>query len=136
MHKEPPFDRDAIVDYAKTFGLHPFVALGMLVADCMLAALEFSSLGALAALSILVGIALIVPCALVQRYAYSDSLGAAWGKARFNRSPTPHLESGSTACERQPLDQESGSPAHRAVRERLRGGRSALPRQQATFQRA
>jgi hypothetical protein len=68
--------------FAADHGLDPFVATGMVAADWMLfGGLELPSLGALAVVSFFVGLALIIPCALIQHYAYGDGWGAAIGKA-------------------------------------------------------
>jgi hypothetical protein len=67
---------------AAELGLDPFVAFGMVAIDWMLfTGLEVPSFGLLAVLSFFTGLALTIPCALIQRHVYGDSWGAAWGKA-------------------------------------------------------
>jgi hypothetical protein len=76
----PPGSPQGVPSFARTYGLHPLTALGMFAVDQMLFGLEGVSLGVLAVFSVIVGLALTLPCALIQRYAYNDDWGAAWGK--------------------------------------------------------
>jgi hypothetical protein len=76
-----PTDPHSFAASAAVYGLHPLVAFGMVAADWMLfTGLEIPSLGVLAAVSFVVGLALVLPCVLIQRFAYADSWGAAIGK--------------------------------------------------------
>lgn len=71
-----------IQSFAERYGLHPLVAGGMFALDHMLFyTLEVPTMGLLAVISAFLGVAAILPCALIQRHCYQDSLGAAWGKA-------------------------------------------------------
>ena len=57
---------------AETWGLHPLCAAALVTIDCMLFGGEIGSGGLLTLLSFMVGIGLIVPATLVQRFAYRD----------------------------------------------------------------
>jgi hypothetical protein len=68
--------------FSVRYGLHPLVALMMFGLDYMLfTTLELPSMGLLAVLSFFIGFAAVIPCALIQKYSYHDSWGAAVGKA-------------------------------------------------------
>ncbi len=62
-------------------GLHPIVGVGMIVVDWMLFGGETTSIGASWPVSLAVGIALVPPCILVQRYAFEDGWAGATGKS-------------------------------------------------------
>lgn len=69
--------------FAQQFGLHPFVALGVIAVDCMIFGsdiLATATSGVTLAISITVAAALTVPCILLQKYAYKDNWGSAVGK--------------------------------------------------------
>ena len=61
-------------------GLHPLVAFGMIAADMMLFGGEAATAGVGLAVTIPVALALAIPCILLQRYAFKDTWGAAFGK--------------------------------------------------------
>jgi hypothetical protein len=65
---------------ARSLGLHPLVAFGMFACDWMLFGGEVGTGGVGLAVTIPVALALVVPCVLLQRYAFRDSWGAALGK--------------------------------------------------------
>lgn len=74
----------------RQLGLHPLVAFAMIVVDVMLIA---SDLATVATVSIVVALALTIPCILLQRYAYKDEWGVAVGKGMIvgilTAIPTP-----------------------------------------------
>lgn len=76
----PPDARHGIPHFAATYRINPLLALTMFIVDQMLGVLEIGSLEALAAVSFVVGLLLIVPCTLVQRYADRDGWGLAIAK--------------------------------------------------------
>jgi hypothetical protein len=82
MHSHiPAGSPQGVPSFARTYGLHPFVAFMMFAIDQMLfVILELPSLEVLATVSFMVGCALVPICTLIQRYAYGDSWGAAIGK--------------------------------------------------------
>jgi len=55
---------------ARALGLHPIVAISMILVDAMLFPADATGVGWLA--SVAVAIALTIPCVLMQRYAYKD----------------------------------------------------------------
>jgi hypothetical protein len=79
-HEHGTVHEHEVSGFAKTYGLHPLVAFAMFAIDWMMFGSEAATLGASILVTIPVGIALAIPCALVQRHAYKDSWGAAWGK--------------------------------------------------------
>ena len=84
LNEQPPVPPDArhgIPAFAATYRINPLLALTMFILDQMLGVLELGSLEALAFLSFVVGLLMIVPCTLVQRYADRDGwlLAAAKG---------------------------------------------------------
>jgi hypothetical protein len=72
-------------------GLHPLTALGMIVVDMMLFAPDATGAGWL--ISCIVAAVLVIPCLLLQRFAYGDSWWAAVAKAMMvgilTAIPTP-----------------------------------------------
>jgi|SRR5579872_4829487 len=66
---------------ARLLGIHPLVAFVLFGCDWMLGALEVISFGLFVVLSLLVGLLVIPPCAVVQRQSYGDSWGPAIAKA-------------------------------------------------------
>ncbi len=67
--------------FAAAIGVHPLVAFGMCAVDTMLfgSSEALTGMGALV-VTIPVGIALAIPCILLQKYASKDHWGAAIGK--------------------------------------------------------
>lgn len=65
----------------QAFGLHPLVAFAVVAVDIMLFGGEASTGGVAWIVSIGVALALAIPAALLQRYAYKDDWGTAIGKA-------------------------------------------------------
>jgi len=83
LNEQPPVPPDArhgIPAFAATYRINLLLALTMFIVDQMLGVLELGSLEALAVLSFVVGLLLIVPCTLVQRYADRDPWGLAIAK--------------------------------------------------------
>jgi len=83
-----------ISSFAHRYGLHLLVAGSMTGLDCMMFnAFEAPSMELMAPVCAFVGMAMILPCALVQKYAYGDNWGAAWGKSMLvgllTAFPTP-----------------------------------------------
>jgi hypothetical protein len=72
---------DGFGQFAEACGFHPASAMGLVAIDWMMGTLEVSSLFLFSVISFFVGCALTIPCALIQRYAYRESWGAAIGKA-------------------------------------------------------
>jgi hypothetical protein len=70
----------ALDSICQTFGLHPSVGFSLFAVDTMLFASELLTLEATWALTIPVGLALMVPAALLQKRLYGDSWKAAVGK--------------------------------------------------------
>ncbi|HZT58718.1 MAG TPA: hypothetical protein VFA21_08855 [Pyrinomonadaceae bacterium] len=64
----------------QTFGLHPSVGFSLFAVDTMLFASEVLTVEATWALTVPIGLALIVPAALLQKRLYGDSWKAAVGK--------------------------------------------------------
>ncbi|MBN1336045.1 MAG: hypothetical protein JXB39_08805 [Deltaproteobacteria bacterium] len=64
----------------KTLGLHPLAAFSLVAVDWMLFSGDVASVGLTTAITVPVGFALGLGCALVQRHAFKDSWGAALGK--------------------------------------------------------
>lgn len=64
----------------QTFGLHPAVGFSLFAVDTMLFASEVLTFEATWALTVPVGLALVVPAALLQKRLYGDGWGAAVGK--------------------------------------------------------
>ena len=75
----------------RAFGLHPAVALAVIIVDWMLFGSDITVVGW--GLSCAVAMALTVPCVLFQRYAYQDNWGLALAKGIFigiiTAIPTP-----------------------------------------------
>lgn len=65
---------------SQSLGLHPLVGFGMVAVDLMLFGGEAATVGVTWAISVPVAVALMLPCVLLQRFAYGDSWGAALGK--------------------------------------------------------
>jgi hypothetical protein len=65
---------------AERWGIHPLCAAALVTIDVMLFGGEAMSGGLLVLLSALVGMALVVPCTLVQHYAYKDGWLLSWSK--------------------------------------------------------
>jgi hypothetical protein len=63
-----------------SLGLHPLTAFGMIAVDLMLFAAEGGTLGTSWLISVAVGVALSIPCILIQRHGYKDTWGLAVGK--------------------------------------------------------
>jgi hypothetical protein len=83
LNEQPPVPPDSphgIPSFAAAYRINPLLALTMFIVDQMLGVLELGSLEALAFLSFVVGLLLIVPCTLVQRYADRDPWGLAIAK--------------------------------------------------------
>jgi hypothetical protein len=59
-------------------GLHPFVAFGMIVVDMMLFGSDATGIGWV--FSCAVGMILIIPCVLLQKFAYKDDWISALAK--------------------------------------------------------
>jgi hypothetical protein len=76
----PQGSPQGVPSFARTYGLHPLVAFVMFAVDQMMMTLETMTFGAFVVVSVIVGFALTLPCALLQRYAYKDEWGAAWAK--------------------------------------------------------
>lgn len=76
-----------------TLGLHPLVAFGMIAVDLMLFAAEGATFEGSWPVSVAVGIALTIPCILIQRHGYKDPWGLAVGKGMMvgllTAIPTP-----------------------------------------------
>ena len=71
---------DALKKFSQFFGLHPLVGFGMVAADMMLFGAEVSTAMIGWAVTIPIGIALAVPCTLIQKYSFKDNWGTAIGK--------------------------------------------------------
>jgi hypothetical protein len=73
----------------KLLGLHPLVAIVLIVVDNMLFVRE----GISGPISIVVALALVIPCCLIQKYSFHDNWGLALGKAMIigilTAIPTP-----------------------------------------------
>ena len=65
---------------AEKWGIHPLCCAALCTIDVMLFGGEMASGGLLTLLSFLVGIGLVLPVTLVQRYAYKDGWLLAWAK--------------------------------------------------------
>lgn len=65
----------------QALGLHPLVAFAVVAVDLMLFGGEATTGGVSWVVSIGVAVALALPAALLQRYAYKDNWGTAIGKA-------------------------------------------------------
>lgn len=95
MHIENQQNHNPDIDsFAHRCGLHPLVAVMMFALDFMLfTTFEAPSMELLWLVSAFFGCAAILPCALIQKHAYGDSTGAAWGKAMavglLTACPTP-----------------------------------------------
>lgn len=63
-----------------SLGIDPFVAFAMCVVDSMLFAGEAATGTAALILTVPIGLALTIPCILLQRYSFKDNWGAAIGK--------------------------------------------------------
>ena len=78
---------------SKSLGLHPLVGFGMFAVDMMLFDGEMLSWGLSVPISVVVGLALIAPMALIQKNSFGDTPGAAWGKGMLigvlTAIPTP-----------------------------------------------
>ena len=78
---------------AERWGIHPLCAAALVTIDVMLFGGEAASGGLLVLLSALVGMGLVVPCTLVQRYAYKDGWLLSFGKGALlgilTAIPTP-----------------------------------------------
>ncbi|MDP8218404.1 MAG: hypothetical protein P9M03_06740 [Candidatus Theseobacter exili] len=72
-------------------GLHPLTACGMLVVDWMLFSADVTGVGWL--ISCLVAAVLVMPCVLIQKFAYSDAWSIAIAKGAIigliTAIPTP-----------------------------------------------
>lgn len=77
----PRPSHDSFAQIAALYGLYPLTAGGVVLADQMLGGMEVATFGVFAVVSVLVGVLLIPPCALIQRYAYGDAWPLAIGKA-------------------------------------------------------
>ena len=79
------------VQMARALGLHPLVALSMIVVDAMLFPADATGAGWL--LSATVALFLTAPCVLMQRFAYKDSWAVAISKGMIvgilTAIPTP-----------------------------------------------
>ena len=63
-----------------SWGLHPLASAFLVIADLLLAGNELATGSALVVLSLLIAFTLIVPCAMVQKYAFGDPWGVALAK--------------------------------------------------------
>ena len=72
---------EKIGQFGRAFGLHPLVALVMVVVDVMLFGAEAATFGGAIPLSMLVAVGLLIPCTLMQRYGFKDDWGQAIGKS-------------------------------------------------------
>src|SRR5579871_2598012 len=78
----PPASPQGAPSFARVVGLHPLVAGIMFAADhALFVVLEAPSFGFLCFVSAAVGFALVLPCALIQRFLSNDSWPAAFTKA-------------------------------------------------------
>jgi hypothetical protein len=64
--------------FSRVFGLHPFVGFGMFAVDWMLFSADLAVGSWL--VTIPVGLALSIPCVLIQKYGMRESFGLAVGK--------------------------------------------------------
>ena len=71
---------DKLGNLARTLGLHPLVALGMIAIDIMLFGAEGISAGLGIPVTTTIALVLIIPCVFIQKYAFNDNWGAAIGK--------------------------------------------------------
>jgi len=62
----------------KTIGLHPLAAFAFIAVDMMLFGSDLLVVGWI--ISCIIGILLIIPCTLIQKWAYHDSWGVAVSK--------------------------------------------------------
>lgn len=72
---------EKIGQFGRAFGLHPLVALVVVVVDVMLFGAEAATFGGAIPLSMLVAVGLLIPCTLMQRYGFKDDWGQAIGKS-------------------------------------------------------
>ncbi len=86
----PPYINGTSADL---WGIYPLNALGLVGIDGMLFTGELASGGVLVVVSVLVGLFLMVPCSLIQRYAFRDPWGLAIAKGMLlgllTAIPTP-----------------------------------------------
>jgi hypothetical protein len=80
-HVVPPNPYHGFGATADACGIHPLSATAFVVADFMCFSGEIATGFLLVFLAVLVGAMLVVPCTLVQRYAYKDNWLLAFGKA-------------------------------------------------------
>lgn len=71
---------DSLKKFTQFFGLHPLVGFGMFAVDMMLFGGELATAGIGWFVTVPVGIALAIPCSLIQHYSYKDDWGTAIGK--------------------------------------------------------
>lgn len=71
---------DKLGSLFRAMGLHPLVAFGMTAIDIMLFGAEGISAGLGIPVCIAIALVLIIPCVLIQKYAFNDNWGAALGK--------------------------------------------------------
>jgi hypothetical protein len=71
---------DSLKKFTQFFGLHPLVGFGMFAVDMMLFGGELATAGIGWMITVPIGLALSIPCALLQHYSYKDDWGTAIGK--------------------------------------------------------
>lgn len=82
MTTEDETRTSGVAEFARTYGFDPVLAMAMFaIKEMLFFFLELPSMELLAGVSCVVGLLLIVPGALLQRYVYGDTWGAAWAKA-------------------------------------------------------
>jgi len=67
-----------MIRLAKTMGLHPLVAIAMILVDLMLFPSDATPVTWI--VSVAVALALVIPCVLMQRFAYKDTWAVAISK--------------------------------------------------------
>jgi hypothetical protein len=71
---------NAIVALSRIFGLHPIVGFGMFALDAMLFGGAMASAGVGWAVTVPVAMAFSIPCILIQRFSFHDTLPTSIGK--------------------------------------------------------